>query len=419
MARYWSGLRVDGGHGFDTDALHEALRLVADWVRDLVVPGAGVWIGRSGVRVAEAYVGLTDTVSRAPVTRDTVWSVASVTKTFTAAVAMRAVQRGLVTLDEPIVRLVPEFALGPSNLADYVTAFPTTVPELDHAREHVTLRQCLSHSSGLPGFSAENIALRKAQRPLSDFVSSFAKAPILFTPGTAHLYSNCGVLMAAEVAGRALGGGPGSDGTGIDAFRAAFASLISSVGMTSSALLPPEAWDDRIAKVVDTGQGGEPYEMANSPYYRSLGIPWGGLFTTPRDLARWLRTFLGAPTALSGALSVAAIRQMVAVQADGPDTDAQIPVGLRDGAAEGPRRDRVEWGLGWEVKGRKHRHPSGDLTSPRTISHLGATGTMVWLDPDTGVQVVLLTNRTLASGWTRERRLLAMFSNAVMGALTR
>ena len=418
MARDWHGVRIWGGFGFDADALQWALSIVEGWIDDGVIPGAGVWIGRAGERVAEAYLGVADAATRRPVTRDTVWSVASVTKPFTAAVVLRAVQRGLVTLDEPISRLVPEFLEATHASADASMGH-------DHLRDRVTLRHCLSHSSGLPGFGAENMALRRDGRPLADFVAAFAKAPLLFAPGQAHLYSNCGILMAAEVAGRALGGGRGADGTGIDAFRREFAAVLSELGMRSSDLTPPMAWSGRIATVVDTGQAGEAFEMANSPYYRSLGIPWGGLFTTPRDLSRWLRTFLGAPSAINTSygsathrvLSVGAVREMVSVQADGADTDAVVPNALRDGDGPLPRRAQVEWGLGWEVKGRKRSHASGDLTSAQTISHLGASGTMVWVDAATGVQVVLLTNRALASGWTRDRNRLGMFSNAIMGAL--
>lgn len=411
MARNWSGVRIDGGLGFNADALRWAIAIVERWVGDGVVPGAGVWIGRAGERVAEAYIGVADPTSGRPVTRETVWSVASVTKPLTAAVVMRAVQLGLVSLDEPISRLVPEL-MRPRSEAH------TSAPGMSSsARASVTVRQCLAHSSGLPGFGAENMDLRRARRPLAEFVTAFARAPLVFEPGTAHLYSNCGILMAAEAAGRALGGGPGPDGTGIDAFRDEFAALLSDAGMRSSALLPPEAWSERIATVVDTGQSGEPFEMANSAYYRSLGIPWGGLFTTPRDLGRWLRTFVDAPVAATRVLTAASVRQMMSVQSDGPDTAAEIAPQLRDGAADAPRRSRVEWGLGWEIKGAKRAHPSGDLTSPRTICHLGASGTMVWVDPSTGVQLVLLTNRTLASGWTRDRHRLAMLSNAVAGAL--
>ncbi|HAH14899.1 MAG TPA: hypothetical protein DCL45_02375 [Chloroflexi bacterium] len=69
------------------------------------------------------------------------------------------------------------------------------------------------------------------------------------------------------------------------------------------------------------------------------------------------------------------------------------------------------------MKAGKRAHPTGDLNSPATWSHTGATGTLVWSDPVVDVQVVLLTNRTLGSGWTRERPRQAMFSNAVISAV--
>lgn len=407
MTTGWRGTRIWGGHGTSVDRLHHAVGIVEGWIERGIIPGAALLVTRGGERVAEAYLGVADCASGRPVTRDTIWSVASVTKPFTAAVVMRAVEAGLVTLDEPVSAHLPELvADSPEDRGDIATG-----------RDRITLRHCLSHSSGLPGFGSENMALRRSLQPLAAFVPSFARAPQLFEPGTAHLYSNVGILVAAEVAGRLIGGGPGPDGTGVEAFREGFARLLADLGMRSSSLRPPAGWDRRIAAVESTGQAGEPYEMANSPYYRSLGIPWGGLFTTPRDLGRWLRTFLEAPVSLGGVLSPASVRLMTTVQASGPDTVAEVPSQLRDGALAPERRDAVEWGIGWEVKGLKRGHPSGDLTSPRTICHLGATGTMAWSDPATSVQVVLLANRTLASGWTRDVPRQAQFSNAVMASI--
>jgi beta-lactamase class C len=76
----------------------------------------------------------------------------------------------------------------------------------------------------------------------------------------------------------------------------------------------------------------------------------------------------------------------------------------------------VEWGLGWEIKGNKRPHFSGELTSPETYGLVGASGTMVWADLRADLVCVLLTNRALVSGWTTERPRQALFSNAVMAA---
>ncbi len=77
---------------------------------------------------------------------------------------------------------------------------------------------------------------------------------------------------------------------------------------------------------------------------------------------------------------------MTTVQCAPPDVPPALVPELRDLDPPPEVRPRVDWGLGWEVKGTKRQlggapHPDGDLTSPDTFSHGGATGTMVWADP--------------------------------------
>jgi CubicO group peptidase (beta-lactamase class C family) len=108
---------------------------------------------------------------------------------------------------------------------------------------------------------------------------------------------------------------------------------------------------------------------------------------------------------------------MTTVQFAPPDAPADLAPELRDSAALAVPRPAVSWGIGWEIKGPQHRHRSGELTSPATFGHAGATGTMVWADPAIDVACVLLTNRTLVSGWTSERPRQALFSNAVLAAV--
>jgi CubicO group peptidase (beta-lactamase class C family) len=75
--------------------------------------------------------------------------------------------------------------------------------------------------------------------------------------------------------------------------------------------------------------------------------------------------------------------EMVAVQF--PGLDGVLP--------EFGRFSPLDWGLGVELKGTKHGHWSGSLTSQRTFGHFGATGTFIWVDPDLGVACVGLTTR--------------------------
>jgi CubicO group peptidase (beta-lactamase class C family) len=115
-------------------------------------------------------------------------------------------------------------------------------------------------------------------------------------------------------------------------------------------------------------------------------------------------------------MSPATARAMTTVQFAPPDAPADLAPELRDSAPPETIQPEVAWGIGWEIQGTKRLHRSGDLTSPETFGHAGATGTMVWADPQTEIACVLLTNRTLASGWTTERPRQTLFSNAVMAA---
>ncbi|HEX2323829.1 MAG TPA: serine hydrolase domain-containing protein [Chloroflexota bacterium] len=401
--------------GLDAEALRRAFDLLASWVKADVLPGAAALVARGGKVAGEAYLGLAHRAQQRAVGPETIWSLASVTKPFTAGAVMLLVEEGRLSLDEPLYRMLPEFLDGAASAFD---------------RKAVTLRHVLSHCSGLPGFSPDNTALRQAHRPLEDFVRSFGAQPLLFAPGSAHYYSNPGILLAAETVGRALAGTLGErvPGPAVSRYHPfVHERILAPLGMESSSLLPPPEWDERIAWVERTGTEGMDWEGANSRYYRTLGIPWGGLYSRPRELVRYVDLFLplagGRQRVGTGAaegvqlVSPATAQAMTAVQFDPPDAPSELAPELRDAAARTPPLTAVEWGLGWTVKGTKRPHFSGELTSALTYGHLGATGTMVWADPAQDVACVLLTNRTLVSGWTQERPRQALFSNAVMAAL--
>ncbi|MCC6627383.1 MAG: beta-lactamase family protein [Chloroflexi bacterium] len=411
------GLLLDEARdaGLHPDRLRRAFTLLDEWVTAGVVPGAAVLVARGGRVAGEAYLGLADPARQRPATSDTIWGLASVTKPFTATAVLLLVERGCLALDEALGRLLPEFLDAPATAFD---------------RRAVTLRHVLSHCSGLPGFSADNLALRQAHRPLEDFVRSFGRQPVLFVPGAAHYYSNPGILLAAECVGRALAGTLKErvETPAVGCYHGFVQeAVLAPLGMVDSALRPPPAWDDRIARVLDTGQEGQDYEMTNSAYYRSLGIPWGGLFSTPRDLARFVDLFLPAAggrqrlgvspgAAVPRLLAAATVREMTSIQAEPPDAPPDLAPELRDGVPPDVVRPRVAWGLGWEVKGAKRGSRSGDLTSAATYGHGGATGTMVWADPHLDLTCVLLTNRALRSKAWAARPYMTLFSNAVAAA---
>jgi CubicO group peptidase (beta-lactamase class C family) len=270
-----------------------------------------------------------------------------------------------------------------------------------------------------------NLDLRRAHRPIEDFVRAMLRQPLLFAPGTAHIYSNCAITAAAEIVGRAAAGALGRrvDEPLIGRFHALVRErVLETLGMTSTGYHPPSAWDDRIALVADTGQEGETWEMSNSDYYRGLGIPWGGMYGTPREIARFADLFLPGADGVSRLdapagearrlLSPAAARAMRSPQWIVPDAPPHVAPELREGVPNPPRPE-VTWGIGWQVQG------SGralELASPSTYFHGGASGTFVWADPATEVTVAVFTNRA-SRGWPTDRPHLALFANAVTAAL--
>ena len=75
------------------------------------------------------------------------------------------------------------------------------------------------------------------------------------------------------------------------------------------------------------------------------------------------------------------------------------------------------WGLGWEVKGNKRRHWTGELTSPRTFCHFGAAGTLLWADPDRDVALAVFGNRMTIHLWPFVPARWSRLSNALIASL--
>ena len=393
--------------GINEERLRQALGLVGGWVGDGVLPGAALVIARGHDLVAEGYWGFAELKSKRPASRDTLWSIASITKPVTAAAVMACVDRGLLSLHAPIAESLPEF-----NPPGDVRPF----------RGEVTLRHLLTHTSGVAGFSRDNIELRKRHAPIDDFIASFLKEDLHFQPGRWHLYSSVGYGLAAETAGRALIAAGVAQGVTrpLQAHESFTLDLIRKLGVTDAAFRPDDAEQARSAWVESTGQEAFDWEIGNSRYYRSLGMPWGGLFTRPRDVLAFIQAFLPSrQSASSRVLSETALREMARAQVTVPEAPASVAEMQRDITWDPTSEPRasVPWGLGWEVKGTEPGDYFGNLAHATTFGHFGASGTIAWADPEEDLAVVLLTNRAWASRWPVRERRLARLANAIMKAL--
>jgi CubicO group peptidase (beta-lactamase class C family) len=168
------------------DAYEAALRTEG------VVGGAVAVIGPDGV-VAERRFGLLDASGDRPVTSDTIFHWASVTKLFTSIAAMQLVERGLLRLDDPVVRYIPELRQVYGDI------------------DGVTVAHLLSHSAGFRGASwpwnGDGAAERADWQPLepTDWAQVAAMLPytaLEFAPGSRASYSNLGILLLGEIVAR-------------------------------------------------------------------------------------------------------------------------------------------------------------------------------------------------------------------------
>lgn len=371
-------------------ALTDALHLIDAWVGPQGPQGVGAAVWHRGAIVAEHAVGEARPGELA--TPETLFPLASVTKPIAAATVMSLVDRGVVSLDEPVGRLLPEFRAGPEAGAVGVD------PALERLRPSISARQLLCHVSGLP----EDIGARETRYEeivsLDEVIDQMCRLPLQSAPGEELRYSNAGYGVLARFAERVSERG---------FWELAGDEVFSPLGIRNIVADPAGPVLDRVALLADTNHVGTEVETYNSAYWRGLALPWGGLFGTTRDAVTFAAAFLPSGELF---LSGAATALMSSDQTLG------VPGGVESAKV---RWDPGGWGLGWEVKGGKRRHWTGELTSPRTFCHFGHAGTLLWGDPERDLALAVFCNRTVTHMWAFILTRWARLSNAVVAAVDR
>jgi CubicO group peptidase (beta-lactamase class C family) len=379
--------------GLRADALQRVWRLLDEACASGRLPGAALGIARHGVALAPRYFGREGLeTDAAPISAGTLFLVASITKPVTATAVMRLVEQGVIGLDDRVAEHVPEFGT--------------------RGKERVRVRHLLTHTSGLPDMLPENEELRRRHAPLSAFIERICDLPLGFEPGTAIQYQSCGVAMLGEIVLRATG-------RPLPAFLRD--EVFAPLGMGDTHL--------GISEGSGLGGRGEPAPAAsracpegkpvarvrlpaamvgmdwgwNSPYWHGLAAPWGGMFTTVADMVRFGQCMLQGG-GLDGVrlLSPASVAAMTR---DQTWSMSEIPEALRRGQP---------WGLGWQLVPPRDAGAFGDLLSPGSYGHGGATGTTMWVDPARELVCCLFTTEPLE----QSGRLLGRCSTMIAAAAT-
>ena len=346
------------------------------------VPGLAIEIIRDGLTTGTRCYGRSSPDDDArPINDRSIFLTASLTKPIVAMGALRLVEEGVVALNDRVARFLPEFSAAEKQ--------PTTI------------RHLLTHTSGLPDMLPNNRQLRMERSPLSRFVDGACAVSLDFPPGRGVQYQSKGFALLGEIIARV-------SGVGCPEFLDR--EFFKPLGMQDTALGAPEDWFEssgsqaprieRVAevRVPEEQEGGDDWNW-NSRYWRTFGAPWGGMFSTPRDLGIFCRMMLrGGEYAGQRILSPATV---------GVATGNQLP--SLPSVPEADRRSRA-WGYGWRLNWTAHDACFCDLLSRSAYGHWGATGTVFWIDPVLNGAAVILTTQPLARG----RSHLTRLSNAIV-----
>ena len=360
-----------------------ALEQIDGWIGESGVPGAAAVVWHKGAVVGRRYAG--ESQPGIPVDADTLFGLASVTKPMTAATIMTLVESDLIALDETVETYLPGFA-GATSTDD----------ALRNLRGEITVRQLLSHTSGLPEDLPRGTFASREAPTLREITDAMLRQPLWAMPGTELIYSNTGYGILGRLAEAV---------TGRDFWDVTWKNVFEPLELHNTIARPGPELDRRIGRVLDVYGQGRPTESYNSQYWRDLAIPWGGLFGSADDSVRFAATFLRQG---DGFILPELAREMITDQVHGLKGEVQ---------AARVKWPVASWGLGWEIKGTKAKHWTGNLTSPLTFCHFGAAGTLLWADPTIDLAAAIFANRATFHLWPFVPPRWATLSDALVEAV--
>ena len=321
-------------------------------------------VRRQEVRHLEA-LGSADVAARRPMTPDTLFWIASMTKPVTGVAILMLQDEGKLAVTDPVAKYVPEFAS---------LRTPSGAPA------NLTIVQVLTHTSGLG--EAPGPAARQA-RTLADLVPLWLAAPMQYEPGDRWRYTQSGINAAARVVEVV-------SGMSFDEFVQS--RIFSPLGMRNTTFYPTDAQRARLATAYAKNQETGALEaVPPRPDFGTRDRPpqgHGGLYSTAPDYARFAQMLLNGGTRDGRRyLSQAAMTLLTTPQT------GDLPTGFFQTATFGNRGANYGWALGTCVLRAPHDGVAAML-SPGTYGHGGAWGTQAWIDPSKGIAYVLMVQRS-------------------------
>jgi len=308
-------------------------------IADGNIPGAVLVVGHNGAVIyRKAYGERALEPRRLPMTLDTVFDLASLTKVIaTTTSVMQLVEQGKVRMNDPVAKYLPEFA--------------------QNGKEDITVRQLLTHYSGM----APDLDLTTPWEGKNTAYQLAFTEPPETTPGSGFVYSDINFIVLGALVERV-------SGETLDVYTAQH--IFAPLKMTRTRFVPPAVWKARIAPTQYDENEKMLWGVVHDPTARRMGGVAGhaGLFSTGDDLAKFAQALLNGG---DGILSAVTVEKMTS-----PQTPATAPI-LR--------------GFGWDIDS-PFSSNRGDLLPVGSYGHTGFTGTSIWIDPTTATYIILLTN---------------------------
>ena len=366
------------------------------------LPGGVVMIARRGKVAYSNTFGYRNLEARRPMTEDTIFAIASMTKPVTCVAAMMLVEQGKLRLDDPVAKYLPELkdlrVIGDAK--DDTATEVATVP----AKREVTIRDLLAHTSGFTYAESPTISPRLRRcytqagvfspelKTIADQVSRLAKVPLAFQPGEGWSYS-----PSHDVLGRVI---EVISGKSLDAFFQE--KIFQPLDLRDTSFYVPESKRDRLATIyratLDKGLTPLPEDRGSKTFFAG----GRGLFSTARDYTRFAQMLLNG-----GALD--GVRMLK------PETVAAMTsnqIGLRTAMGS------MKYGLGFGLDLR--RGSDGGAAVLHRYFWDGAYSTSFSVDPRRGVVAVAMTQVVPSAGmWSSRGYVGTSSSPSVMPRLNR
>ena len=300
----------------DPGSLEGLDEVVEQQLKRWTVPGAAVGLLRDGRTELRAY-GTANLEVGWPVRADMLFRIASISKVFTATLAMTAVDDGLLDLDRPVVEYLPDLELQDAA-----------------ARNTITMRHLLSHTSGLYGDYSADYGL--GDDALMRSMPVFATLPQQARPGELWAYCNSGFQLAGTVLARVF------DTTFDEAMEQ---RVFKPLGLERTCFAAHDAlgWPSAMGHV-QTEPGGDEH-VVTGQYYPRNRRPAGGVISNVSDLLRFARMHMG-----DGEIDGQRVLSASAAQ------EMRTPQARAGGWAN-------SWGVGWDLR------PVGDTI---VVGHSGS-----------------------------------------------